>query len=183
MNVGSELPSGPHSAPIPHPERAMAAALMSLCPSHAQLVKAMCTKLGKEIRVCPCVSEECVSVHEHLDYCPHLSHRMSVVSHCFSLHDVSVGCKNEMRPAGSTEPHTLHSSHCVSPTLFIPASTLAHEFMGRYVKKKKKKLKCAHSEISEGLSNMAAKEGRGGVSGRRSTAMMRHGGGLHIYIL
>lgn len=148
MNVGSELPSGPHSAPIPHPERAMAATLMLLCPSHAQLVKAMCTKLGKEIRVCPCVSEECVSVHEHLDYCPHLSHRMSVVSHCFSLHDVSVGCKNEMRPAGSTEPHTLHSSHCVSPTLYIPASTLAHEFMGRYVKKIKKKPSSAHIQRS-----------------------------------
>lgn len=40
--------TGPHSAPIPHPEPAMAAAFLPLCPSHVQLVKAMCTKLGKE---------------------------------------------------------------------------------------------------------------------------------------
>lgn len=41
--------TGPHSAPIPHPQRAMAAAFfLPLCPSHVPLVKAMSRKLGKD---------------------------------------------------------------------------------------------------------------------------------------
>lgn len=46
MNVG-RLFADHTLLPSPHPERAMAAALLPLCP-HVPLVKAMCTKLGKE---------------------------------------------------------------------------------------------------------------------------------------
>ena len=49
-------------APIPHPERAMAAGFLPLCPSHVPLVKAMCTKLGKE----KYVFHKNASVHEHI---------------------------------------------------------------------------------------------------------------------
>lgn len=46
--------------------------------------------------------------------------------------------------------------------MFIRASTLAHEFMGCYVKKKKKSVKCAHPQMSEGVSNMGVGKRRRG---------------------
>lgn len=55
---------------------------------------------------------------------------------------------------------------CSTGTVFICVSTLAHEFMGCYVKKKKalKSVKCAHT-------GMSFKHGRREGAGRRRAAM------------
>lgn len=49
-----------------------------------QLVKAMCTKVGKENTCLPlCFIRMRVSSWAHYNYFPHFSHRMSFMSHCF----------------------------------------------------------------------------------------------------
>lgn len=98
----------------------------------------------------------------------------------------------ELHPLTEARSHTLHhTDHCFLSVVFDDEDCVffvlrpwARIYEMLCKKKKKKKLmsvKCAHPQMSEGVSNMGV--GEGGASGRPG-AVSRHGGGVaHLHSL